>query len=86
MDIRDPWAEVSRLYHDALEQPPERRTAFVKESCGGDEALLREVESQLARHADAATFLAGAPDGLMDLGQRGPRLRTRWPYPPVRRR
>ena len=29
------YKEVSRLYHDALELEPARRTAYLAEACGG---------------------------------------------------
>ena len=47
------WREIERVYHLAREQPPDRRTVFLEQVCGGDEDLRREVES-LLRHADGA--------------------------------
>jgi serine/threonine protein kinase/tetratricopeptide (TPR) repeat protein len=39
------WRQVDRLYKSALKQGGDQRSAFLKQACGGDEALLREVES-----------------------------------------
>ena len=46
------WRQIERLYHSALECPPERRSAFLKEASGGDEDLRREVESLLRQSAE----------------------------------
>jgi serine/threonine protein kinase/Tfp pilus assembly protein PilF len=51
------WETVKRLHQFALDKDPSDRTAFVTESCGGDEAVLREVQSLLLCDADAETFL-----------------------------
>ena len=37
------WDTVLRIFHDALDQPPEDRTAFVRDACGPDDALIRQV-------------------------------------------
>lgn len=47
------WRQVDSLYHAALEQAPEGRAAFLRDSCRGDEDLRRELESLLARDASA---------------------------------
>src|SRR5580700_3663548 len=46
------WVEIERLYHSALDCSPERRSAFLKEACRGDEDLRREVESLLQQSAE----------------------------------
>ena len=43
------WWEAERLCLLALEREEGERAAFLQEACGGDEALLREVESLLAQ-------------------------------------
>jgi len=43
------YREAERLCLLALEREESERAAFLKEACGGDEALLREVESLLAQ-------------------------------------
>ena len=50
------WRQIERLYHSALESPPERRCAFLKEASGADEDLRREVESLLQQ----------SPEGVLD--------------------
>ena len=51
------WQDVERLYHAALERPPEERAAFLAEACAGDKALCREVESLLAYEDQAEKFI-----------------------------
>jgi len=41
------WQEVEAIYHAALERPEGERAAFLRETCRGDQELLREVESLL---------------------------------------
>jgi serine/threonine protein kinase len=58
----DPMASESRdrlskLYHAALERPPEAGRAFVREVCGGDDALCQELESLLGYAPAASAFL-----------------------------
>src|SRR5437870_10291690 len=57
MTNSDRWQQVERLYHDALERPASERAQFVRDACGGDEALQREVESLLAYASDAQQFM-----------------------------
>ncbi|MBK7769481.1 MAG: serine/threonine protein kinase [bacterium] len=42
------------MFTDALAQQPEARTAFARNACADDEALLREVLDLLACHAEGA--------------------------------
>jgi tetratricopeptide (TPR) repeat protein len=51
------WQRVDSIYHDAFDQEPSRRAAFVKQACGGDEALQQEVLSLLAESDGAESFL-----------------------------
>jgi eukaryotic-like serine/threonine-protein kinase len=44
----DRWQRIDELFQAALECEPERRAAFLEESCNGDESLREEVESLLA--------------------------------------
>lgn len=68
------WRLVEGVFLRALEQKPEARTAFLREACGGDDALLTEV-LDLLRHesaAEAQGFLGGdraAPSDDPHLGQ-----------------
>jgi serine/threonine protein kinase len=60
------WHEVDRIFEKALDRPPEERPAFLDSACAGDTALRREVERLLAADEQAAGFLAGAPDELLE--------------------
>ena len=51
------WSEVERLYHAALERKPEERSAFLRETCGEDVRLRREVESLLAYQQESEDFI-----------------------------
>lgn len=51
------WQRVERLYHAALDLTEDERATFLSESCTGDEALRREVESLLQQEEHAAGFL-----------------------------
>ena len=48
---------LSRLYHAALECPPEERSAFLKDACAGDATLQGELESLLRYEPAAGRFL-----------------------------
>lgn len=58
MTTSDRWNTVERLYHAALARDERERATFVRDACGGDEGLQREVESLLAYAGDARGFLA----------------------------
>jgi serine/threonine protein kinase/tetratricopeptide (TPR) repeat protein len=51
------WRQVEQLYQSALALEESKRSAFLDDSCSGDEALRREVLSLLARHEQADTFM-----------------------------
>src|SRR5438876_5943319 len=51
------WQKIESVFHAAREQPPEERRSFLESACGGDEEILREVESLLANEEMAADFL-----------------------------
>jgi predicted Ser/Thr protein kinase len=51
------WERANRIFHDALEQAPETRDAFVDAAAGDDVRLASEVRSLLAFHDHADTFL-----------------------------
>ncbi|MEO8595818.1 MAG: protein kinase [Candidatus Solibacter sp.] len=52
------WQKVEGLYHAALEKDAKQRIAFLAEQADGDEELLREVESLIAK---------GSGTGSLDL-------------------
>jgi serine/threonine protein kinase len=53
----DHWATVKRIHQSALDREPSDRDAFVVESSGGSETVLREVQSLLLYDPDAESFL-----------------------------
>jgi serine/threonine-protein kinase len=57
---RDRWPRVKEIFTEALACAPDRRAAFLRDACGEDAALQREVESLLAAHAGAGSFAEGA--------------------------
>jgi Tol biopolymer transport system component len=54
----DRWRDVEQLYHEALGCAEGERAAFLREACGADETLRREVESLLGYAADAQVFMS----------------------------
>lgn len=59
------YADVERLFHEAVELSGSARSDFLENHCGGNADLRRDVES-LLRHFDSAseTFLAEAHSGV----------------------
>ena len=55
------WRQIEHLYHVALERDETERAVFLDEVCAGDEALRREVESLLASHDQADSFIESPP-------------------------
>src|SRR6202162_1343427 len=51
------WRQVEQLFQSALALEESKRSAFLDDSCSGDEALRREVLSLLARHERADMFM-----------------------------
>jgi hypothetical protein len=51
------WKEIEDLCNEALERTDEKRAAFLRSACTGDEALLQEVQSLLAHEKQAGTFI-----------------------------
>ena len=57
--------EIERLFHEAREQPPAERDAFLASACAHDSTLRREVESLLAQ---PPAGLIDAPVGALVAG------------------
>ena len=51
------WRQVERLYQSVLALEESKRSAFLDDSCSGDEVLRREVLSLLARQEQANMFM-----------------------------
>src|SRR4030095_10996366 len=57
------WQQIDKLLEQALEQEPDRRSAFLDEACQGDASLRLEVESLLSAHGKAEGFTEVGPMG-----------------------
>lgn len=51
------WQRIEKIYHEALQRPPDQRVALLEISCGYDYDLRHEVESLLANTDLAESFL-----------------------------
>jgi serine/threonine protein kinase len=51
------WRQINGVFHEALERDGAERAAFLRRETAGDPDLLHEVESLLASHSRAGTFL-----------------------------
>jgi eukaryotic-like serine/threonine-protein kinase len=68
------WPRVEQLFHFALKVEESRRSAFLEESCAGDEDLRREVELLLGADKKAENFLESpAQEIVRQGGQVNPR-------------
>jgi Tol biopolymer transport system component len=67
MDHGDRRRHTSYLYHAALLRAEADRASFLREACGGDDVLQREVESLLALDGSAQNFL-NAPAAAIAAG------------------
>jgi serine/threonine-protein kinase len=55
------WKQIEEIYHAVLELALEHRSAYLAQACAGDDELRREVESLLASHYQAASFIEKPP-------------------------
>jgi eukaryotic-like serine/threonine-protein kinase len=51
------WDKVERIFNAVLDGEESRRAAILEDSCAGDESLRKEVESLLAHHQNAGSFI-----------------------------
>jgi len=59
------WEDTKLILEQALQQPPEERSEYVREACGDDERLRQQIERLLFDHERAAgTLEPGAGRGL----------------------
>ena len=58
------WRRVEEIVHASLERSPGERVAFLRDTCGNDDTLRSEVESQLANASAAADSRLGISDLL----------------------
>jgi hypothetical protein len=55
------WQSIRQVFHEAVGLPADQRLGFLSEATAGDDTLRVEVESLLASHDDALSFME--PDG-----------------------
>jgi serine/threonine protein kinase len=55
--VSEPLKPVGAVFDAAIELPPERRAAYVQESCAGDDPLRQRVEALVRAHELAGTFM-----------------------------
>jgi eukaryotic-like serine/threonine-protein kinase len=66
--MKDRWEQIDNLFHAALERESAERAVFLGEACGDDQTLRKEVESLLASHHQAGSFIESpAADLAADL-------------------
>src|SRR5438128_11363891 len=51
------WQQVKEIFQSALDRAPGERSDFLASACGGDGSLREEVESLLAAHEKAGSFI-----------------------------
>jgi predicted ATPase/serine/threonine protein kinase len=51
------WRKVDKVLQEVLDRRPEERDAYLEGTCGSDLSLRREVESLIASHRQAGTFM-----------------------------
>src|SRR5438128_9640400 len=54
---RERWQRIEQIFHAALGVDEGHRSEFVRQSCAGDVDFRREVESLLAHHHEAGSFI-----------------------------
>src|SRR5215208_153456 len=53
----DRWQVINLLFHSVLKREAGQRAAFLDQACEGDESLRKEVESLIAAHDEASSFI-----------------------------
>ncbi len=59
------WQQIEKIYHNALDLAQKERYGFLDQACACDGDLRREVESLLASHERAGSFIESPPDDLV---------------------
>ena len=66
------WKQLDKILGLALEVPRENRTAFIKDACGDDKALLAEAMEIMEADDEASKFLSeGVDEGQKGLSRAG---------------
>ena len=53
------WKQIDTILQSAMDRPPDELDAFLREACGEDEELEREVRTLLSMEERAGAFLQG---------------------------
>jgi len=61
------WQQIGRIFKGALERERDRRAAFLRQACGSDSELRRQVEALLSSHEQAGSFMEAPPSTVTDL-------------------
>ncbi len=61
------WARLNPLFHQAVEKPPDERSAFVAEACGNDAELHRELVALVEAHEQRNDTTEKFSDNLKNL-------------------
>ncbi len=56
--------QIEDIYQAVVDQPQEKRRAFLEDSCGDDDELLREIESLLSYDDSSSNFIDSPPAAL----------------------
>lgn len=51
------WRKIKEIFASVVDVEPEARSEFLRRACGDDAKLKREVESLLAAHEEASSFI-----------------------------
>ncbi|HEX7050115.1 MAG TPA: serine/threonine-protein kinase, partial [Longimicrobiales bacterium] len=60
------WARVQAIFHDAIERPAAERESFVRDACGGDDDLRREVEAMLIADGAGGDLFDAPREALLE--------------------
>jgi len=55
------WRRAKEIFSGALDAPPQLRAQFIREQCGSDADLMREVEELLSLHGESGLALDQPP-------------------------
>ena len=59
------WRRIDTLFGEALDREESERISFLRDACGDDTELFRQVEELLRLEADASTTLGESVDGFV---------------------
>jgi tetratricopeptide (TPR) repeat protein len=66
MEKPDQWDRLCEVFSRVLREPAERRHAVLERECGGDVALLEEIEGLIEQESKARSFLGSGVEIALD--------------------